>query len=354
MLTGFPAGGIAGGGPPVTATSPALTPGGTTQEAAGTYPLRVAAVTREADSVISVELRHPEGRDLSPWAPGAHIDLHLPSGRIRQYSLCGSPGDRGKYRIAVLREPAGRGGSEEIHALPLAGMRLEVRGPRNRFELRPAPRYLFIAGGIGVTPILPMIAEIGSGQPWTMHYGGRSRASMAFTQEALRIGGDRVSILPQDETGPLPVAGILARAEERTAVYCCGPPGLLRAVEDACQRLDTAVSLYTERFSPGEDRGSGTPATEAGESRPFTVELVRSGRTLQVPSDRTLLDVIREAVPGVPYSCEEGYCGSCETAVLGGQPDHRDEILSAEEHAESRTMMICVGRALSPSLVLDL
>jgi ferredoxin-NADP reductase len=162
----------------VTETSPSLTPGGTTRETAGPFPLRVTAVTHEADSVISIELRHPEGRDLPPWAPGAHIDLRLPSGRIRQYSLCGSPQDRGKYRIAVLREPAGRGGSEEIHTLPLAGMRLMVRGPRNHFQLRPAPRYLFIAGGIGVTPILPMIAEIGSGQPWTMYYGGRSRASM--------------------------------------------------------------------------------------------------------------------------------------------------------------------------------
>jgi ferredoxin len=188
-----------------------------------------------------------------------------------------------------------------------------------------------------------------------MHYGGRNRASMAFTHEALRIGGDRVRILPQDETGLLDVAGIVATADDRTAVYCCGPQGLLRAVEDACQRLGTAVSLYTERFSSGEDRASGSPAvTDAGESRPFAVELKRSGRTLQVPSDRTLLDVIREAVPDVPYSCEEGYCGSCETAVLGGQPDHRDEILSPEERAAGRTMMICVGRALSPSLVLDL
>jgi len=188
-----------------------------------------------------------------------------------------------------------------------------------------------------------------------MYYGGRSRTSMAFTREALSIGRNRVRILPQDETGLLDVARIVATADDTTAVYCFGPRGLLRAVEDACLRRAAAVPLYTERFFSGEDRTSGNPpVTDAGESRPFAVELKRSGRTLQVPWDRTLLDVIREAVPDVPYSCEEGYCGSCETAVLGGQPDHRDEILTAQERAASRTMMICVGRALSPSLVLDL
>lgn len=317
------------------------------------YPVRVAAVTREADAVLSLTLRHPQDRDLPAWEPGAHIDLHLPSGRIRQYSLCGSPRDLRKYRIAVLRESAGRGGSAEIHDLPLTGKQLTVQGPRNHFQLGDSPRYLFIAGGIGVTPILSMIAEVRYGRPWEMYYGGRTRTSMAFTEEALRVGGGRVHLLPADENGRLDVEGIVRSASAGTAVYCCGPPGLLRAVTNACQWLAPAASLHTERFITGQAPGE-SPALGSAENRPFRVELRRSGRTLPVPADRTLLQVIRDAVPDVPYSCEEGYCGTCETRVLGGQPDHRDEILSAEERAESKTMMICVGRARSETLVLDL
>ena len=324
------------------------------EDTADAYPLRVTAVTREADAVISLTLRHPEGRDLPAWNPGAHIDLHLPSGRIRQYSLCGSPRNRREYQIAVLRERSGRGGSAEIHDLPLTRKQLMVRGPRNHFQLRDSPRYLFIAGGIGVTPVLPMIAEMGPGRPWAMYYGGRTRTSMAFAADALRTGGDHGHVLPKDETGPLDVDGIVATADARTAVYCCGPPSLLRAVEDACRRLARGASLHTERFTPGDPAPGEPPGPRGGEDRSFLVELRRSGLTLQVPADRTLLAVIRDAVPEVPCSCEEGYCGSCETKVLGGQPDHRDEILSPEERAENNTMMICVGRALSETLVLDL
>jgi ferredoxin-NADP reductase len=326
----------------------------TQADAADAYPLWVAAVTREADAVLSLSLRLPEGGDLPAWEPGAHIELHLPSGRIRQYSLCGSPRNREEYRIAVLRERAGRGGSAEIHDFPLAGRQLLVRGPRNHFPLKDSPRHLFIAGGIGVTPILPMITELGPVRPWEMYYGGRSRASMAFAEQALRIGGDRVHVQPKDESGRLDVEGIVRTADARTAIYCCGPQSLLDAVRDAHRRLSPAASLYTERFTSGAPAPAELPVPGATQEQPFRVELRRSGRTLHVPADRTLLEVVREVVPQMPYSCEEGYCGACETKVLGGRPDHRDEILSPEERAESNTMMICVGRALSETLVLDL
>ncbi len=334
--------------------APASRPLPDTGTQAGAYPLRVAAVTREADEVLSLSLRHLEGGDLPAWQPGAHIELQLPSGRIRQYSLCGSPRSRGEYRIAVLREKAGRGGSAEIHDLPLTGRQLVVRGPRNHFPLKDSPRYLFIAGGIGVTPILPMITELGPARPWAMYYGGRSLASMAFAEQALHIGGDRVHIQPEDEGGLLDVAGIVRAADARTAIYCCGPQGLLDAVQEARRRLSPEASLYTERFTPRPPAPAESPAPGAAQDRPFRVELKRSGRTLLVPADRTLLEVIRDVVPDVPYSCEEGYCGTCETKVLGGRPDHRDEILFSEERSENNTMMICVGRALSETLVLDL
>jgi ferredoxin-NADP reductase len=338
---------------PVTFTSPPSAAGSTAGDPApaGPYRLRVAAAAREADAVISLTLRHPGGRDLPAWEPGAHIDLHLPSGRIRQYSLCGSPGRRGEYRIAVLREQAGRGGSAEIHALPLGIGYLEASGPRNHFPLRDSPRYLFIAGGIGITPVLPMIAAVAGSRPWALHYGGRSRASMAFAGEVIRLGGGRARLVPQDEDGPLDVEAIVATAGPGTAVYCCGPQGLLRAVEDACRRLAPGAPLYTERFTPGP---AADPAPAAGEERPFRVELRRTGATLDVPADRSLLDAVRDVLPDVPFSCEEGYCGSCETTVLGGEPDHRDDILSPGERAEGKTMMICVGRALSDTLILDL
>jgi ferredoxin-NADP reductase len=333
-------------------TTEAPSPRVTVRGPAGPYPLRVTTVTREADAVISVTLRDPEGRDLPVWAPGAHVDLYLPSGRIRQYSLCGRPDNRAEYRIAVLREQAGRGGSAEIHDLPLTGKQLQVRGPRNHFPLRDSPRYLFIAGGIGVTPLLPMIAELGNSRPWAMYYAGRTRASMAFAADTVRMGGDRVHLRPKDEAGRLNLDGIAATADAGTAVYCCGPPGLLRAAEDACRRLAPAASFHAERFVPGEPVPEKAPRGE--EDRPFQVELRRSGLTLQVPAGRTLLGVVREAIPDMPYSCEEGYCGTCETTVLGGQPDHRDEILSPEERAEGKTMMICISRARSETLVLDL
>ncbi|WP_228684578.1 PDR/VanB family oxidoreductase [Amycolatopsis thermoflava] len=315
--------------------------------------LVVAAETWEAEGVITLVFRDPEGADLPPWTAGAHLDLHLPSGRVRQYSLCGDPGNRKEYRIAVLREADGRGGSAEIHDLPLVGRRLTIRGPRNQFELVPSSRYLFIAGGIGVTPILSMISVLSDDVDWRLHYGGRSRKSMAFVDEIEAIGGPRVQIVPEDEHGLLDVRSIVASTDPSTVIYCCGPQGLIGAVEEARDRLRPEVPLHIERFAASSTAVELRRRQEA-DDRSFVVELRRSRATLDVPPGRSVLDAIRDVLPGAPSSCEEGYCGSCEVAVLDGVPDHRDEILTEDERRSGRTMFPCVSRAVSDRLVLDL
>lgn len=316
------------------------------------FDVVVVGVAEEAQNVISIQLRDPDGLDLPPWTPGAHLDVFLPSGLIRQYSLCGDPEDRATYRIAVLREDAGRGGSVELHSLPLVGHTLRIRGPRNHFEIEAASSYVFIAGGIGVTPILAMVASLPPDANWRLYYAGRSRSTMAFVDELSVIGGDRVKILPDDEAERLDLDSILTGLDPSAAIYCCGPLGLLKALESRREALAPDAALYAERFVPSDEPkvipNDPSPDTE------FEVELRRSNVVLTVPATRTTLSVVRDVLPNVPYSCEEGYCGSCETRVLEGVPDHRDEILSEEERAASKTMMICVGRSCTPRLVLDL
>lgn len=316
------------------------------------YELQIAAVVLEAQDVISLRLRDAKGVELPPWSPGAHLDLQLPSGRSRQYSLCGDPADRGAYRVAVLRENDGRGGSVEMHDLALVGRTLKVRLPKNHFPLTPSPHYLFIAGGIGITPILAMIASLPPDASWTLHYAGRSRTTMAFVDEAVAIGGDRVHLYPADETGRLDLEAVLGGLGASTAVYCCGPGRLMKSVDSIVRSSAPQVQLFTERFAPA-DPPAGTAEVALEDSR-FEVELSRSNRVLTVPPDRSVLAVVRDVLPDVPFSCEEGYCGSCETRVLLGAPEHRDDVLSDEERAEGETMMICVSRSKSPRLVLDL
>ncbi|MBL1102470.1 PDR/VanB family oxidoreductase [Streptomyces coffeae] len=294
-----------------------------------------------ADGVLALTLRHPLGDQLPAWEPGAHIDVVLGPGLERQYSLCGDPADRTQWRIAVLREPDGRGGSVHVHERLSQGDQVRVRGPRNHFRLEPAPRYRFIAGGIGITPILPMLAAAEAvGAEWTLLYGGRSRQSMAFTKE-LGLYGDRVTIAPQDETGLLDLASVLGDVPKSTLVYCCGPGPLLDAVEE---RAPSGV-LHVERFQAKEQ-----PVGEDGE---FEVELARSGLTLIVAPDVSVLDTVRAAGVEVLYSCAEGTCGTCETDVLDGTPEHRDSVLTQEEQENGETMMICVSRCRGRRLVLD-
>jgi ferredoxin-NADP reductase len=299
-----------------------------------------------ADDVARLVLRHPDGHELPAWAPGAHVDLVLADGLVRQYSLCGDPDDPSTLHVAVLREQAGRGGSQHVHNELGEGDVVHVRGPRNHFPLVQADRYLFIAGGIGITPILPMIAQVeASGADWRLVYGGRTRSSMAFQAELQDRYPGKVVIHPQDEAGLLDLPTLLD-GTGATAVYCCGPEGLLAAVEARCASLPNGT-LHVERFAPKDGAADGPRES-------FEVELAQTGTILTVPADRSVLDVVEDSGVQVLSSCQEGTCGTCETTVLSGIPDHRDSVLTDDEQAANDTMMICVSRSCSPRLVLDL
>ncbi|MGW0828003.1 PDR/VanB family oxidoreductase [Streptomyces sp. NPDC002845] len=328
-------------------TTPAGPPRDTDADAVGTVTVLSRRV--EADGVVSLELGTRSGEPLPPWQPGAHIDVVLPTGVTRQYSLCGPVGNTARWRVAVLREADGRGGSRWIHDHLHEGGELRVRGPRNNFPLRPTARYLFVAGGIGITPLLPMIAEAeAAGADWSLLYGGGTRASMAFLPE-LEGYGDRVTVRPQDRYGHLDLAGFLGEPDPSALVYCCGPAGLIDAVEAYCATWP-AGSLNVERFAAAAGQG---PA-EGADEQPIEVELQASGMTLTVPPELSVLKAVEEAGVPVLSSCEEGICGSCETAVLDGEVDHRDSLLTEDERAANDTMLICVSRARGGRLVLDL
>ncbi len=298
-----------------------------------------------ADGVVALVLADPSGAQLPAWRPGAHIDLYLTPELTRQYSLCGDPADRGRWRIAVLREPDGRGGSAFVHDKLDTGSDVTVSPPRNNFELVDAPEYLFIAGGIGITPILPMVhAAEAAGARWRLLYGGRSAARMAFRDE-LAPYVERVTLRPEDEFGLLDIDAFLGEPREDVLVYCCGPEPLLAAVEQQCAAWPSGA-LRVERFHATE--------RDDGPAGAFEVMLERSGQVVTIPEDQSILDTLEEAGVDVMSSCQEGVCGTCETAVLGGKPDHRDSLLTDDEREAGDTMMICVSRACSARLILDL
>ena len=290
-----------------------------------------------SDGVVSLTLRHPDGEELPPWTPGAHVDLVLDDGLVRQYSLSSDPRDRREWRLGILREQAGRGGSEYACTKLGAGDTVEVSGPRNHFDLVPAEDYLFVAGGIGITPILAMIAHAEAvGANWTLLYGGRTRAAMAFRDE-LAAHGDRVTLAPQDEVGLLPLADLLAAPRPGTLVYACGPEPMLAALEREVGHWP-ADSLHVERFAPKAIETDGPDAA-------FEVEFTHSGVTALVPPGRSILDVAGDAGVPAPFSCTEGTCGTCETTILEGRAEHRDSVLEDHEREENSCMMICVSRA---------
>jgi ferredoxin-NADP reductase len=274
------------------------------------------------------------------------VDLIVDGAKTRQYSLCGTIDEPHIWRLGILRDPNGSGASLYVHDQLKAGDVVRVRGPRNNFPLVEAPRYLFIAGGIGITPILPMVsAAEAAGAAWELVYGGRQRASMAFLDELAKYG-DKVSVRPQDETGLLDLDSLLGEPRPNTKIYCCGPEPLLAAVEARCTTWPKG-SLHVERFV-------AKPLTEPVLSEAFEVYLAQSQLTLTVPPERSILSIVEDAGVGVLSSCAEGTCGTCETPVLDGIPDHRDSVLDAEQREAGDCMMICVSRSCTRRLVLDL
>jgi cytochrome P450/ferredoxin-NADP reductase len=309
--------------------------------------VRVSQRRTAAEGVVELVLADAAGGTLPAWTPGAHVELTLRPGLTRHYSLCGDPSDEKSWTVAVLREPNGRGGSVHVHDHLQGGATLEARGPLNHFALVPSPHYLFVAGGIGITPIRPMIAAAeAAGATWNLVYVGRSRSSMAFLDEF--DGDDRVTVWAKDERGErFDLETVLGTPSPDTLVYCCGPDVLLDAVENGCAAWPDG-SLHLERFAPK------TVDAPDGALDSFDVECARTGVTVTVPEGTSIFDAVEKAGADVMGSCMEGICGTCEADVLDGTPDHRDSVLSRAERERGDTVMMCVSRSLSRKLVLDL
>ena len=305
----------------------------------------ITGLSHPIDDVAVLTLRPAGGGPAAEWKPGAHVDLWTGSERVRQYSLCGDPANRSELRIAVLREVAGRGGSGYVHEVLRPGMAVWITGPRNHFELIHADRYLLIAGGIGITPLLPIAAELDRrAVSWTLVYAGRSRARMAFLDELGRFGG-KVVLHPTDALGRPDLAALLAaHAGPGTVVYCCGPVGLTETAAGLCEAL--GVPLRVERFA-------GQRSGPRPDDQPFEMLLARGGRSVPVAADETALDALHDAGYSVPSACREGTCGTCELRVLSGTVDHRDVLLTAGQRAAGNRMLPCVSRAVD-RLVVDL
>ncbi|BBX83658.1 PDR/VanB family oxidoreductase [Mycolicibacterium aubagnense] len=306
--------------------------------------LEVVAVDRLAADVVGLTLSRPDRSPLPRWTPGAHIDVFTPSGRQRHYSLTGDRFDPLHYRIAVRQIPDGAG-STELHRVRV-GDTLRIRGPRNAFSLAPADDYVFIAGGIGITPILPMVREVASGtSPWRLVYTGRSRESMPFIDELTELGHGQVLIRPDDQYGTPNLAELCVADSPRAAFYVCGPPAMIeraRNVATVAAGAGTTAEFHSERFS----------AAPIVDGRAFTVTLTESRLTVDVGADESALAAIRRVKPDVQYSCQQGFCGACRVQLVDGVVEHRDRVLTPDQHSDS--MMICVSRAQGDSISVAL
>lgn len=317
---------------------------------AETLKVKVSRRTEEATGIVGLELLPLDGRDLPVFTPGSHIDLFLPNGLTRQYSLLNDCRERDRYHIAVSKAVNGRGGSQCVHSTLSVDATLKISEPRNNFALQSEHRsFFFVAGGIGITPILSMIRFCEREQfEWRLLYLTRGREFAAFRHELEQYGSERVNFHFDDEAGchfsfdsldPVIEAGV--------PIYCCGPEPVMNAVADFSSRHPDNPAHF-EWFSPPKEAAGSAP------TQGFTVKLHRSGKVLHVPEDKTILEVLENNGYELSCSCREGMCRTCETGVIDGIPDHRDYVLSRDERAAGRSMMICVSRANSPTLVLDI
>ena len=307
-----------------------------------TRTMVVGSITNVADDVIAIRLLPLGGGQLPVWHPGAHITLHLPNGLERQYSLCGDPAERTHFDIAVLKTTTSEGGSEWIHSSLTPGMTIEVSGPHNHFELEPANEYLFIAGGIGITPIKGMIESLPQRRKWRLVYAGRSRSSMAFLDELLERYPDQIEVFASDENeGSLDVYALMAKS--KAEVYCCGPESLMSSVASFVpadrMHLERFVALTRESFIPAE---------------PIEVTCKKSKKSFVVDVDESILDALEENGLPIIGSCKKGVCGTCEVRVVEGKHIHLDSVLDDEEKDRLKVMYPCVSRAEAGKLVLDI
>lgn len=312
----------------------------------------VSRKTTEAEDVCSFELTAANGAQLPAFTAGSHIDVQVAPGLTRQYSLCNPPHERERYLIAVLNEPASRGGSRGMHADIPQGAQLKIGEPRNLFELDlTAEHYVLFAGGIGITPILAMAHDLlAAGKPFDLHYCGRSKERLAFL-DLLNTASFAKHVHVHVDNGPaeqrLDAAQILQSPTAGEQLYVCGPSGFMAHIEStakACGWHDQQI--HREDFA--------APVQVLEGDQPFEVELTRSGQILVIPAEKTVLDVLLENDIEIESSCEQGICGSCITRVLAGEPDHRDQYMNAKEHALNDCFTPCCSRSLSPRLVLDL
>jgi ferredoxin-NADP reductase len=323
-----------------------IRPAALTGVATGNIEVRLVGIRYAARDIHFFELARPDGGVLPAGEPGAHVDLHLSDGSIRQYSLTRSDPAPASYTLGVKRDAAGRGGSRLIFDTLKVGQLMTISAPRNNFALvENAAHVVLLAGGIGITPIRAMVQRLSAlGRSFELHYSSRSRADMAFADELAPMPSVRLHC--DDEHGGkfLDLAAVIAAAPQDSHYYCCGPTLMLAAFEAATKALLPA-QVHVEYFTAKEEKSL------AGG---YIVRLARSNREFVTPPGKSILQVLQDAGIDITYSCEQGICGSCETRVLAGEPDHRDAILSDAERAANQTMMICCSGAKSDKLVLDL
>lgn len=323
----------------------------TTQHQVAALQARVQAIVPEADGIASFELRAANGTALPPFTAGSHIDVHIAPGCVRQYSLCNDPAERDRYVVAVQREEGGRGGSRAMHDELRAGSTVTISAPRNFFALaREARRHLLLAGGIGVTPMMAMAAELqAGGKDFHLHYCTRAPEKTAFRERVEALAAVGQATIHHDGGDPargLDVSALLREPAPGTHLYCCGPTGFMEAVRAASAHWPSGTVHFEYFAAPAAGVEAAAP------NAPFRVRLARSGVELEVPADKSIADVLVENDVFLETSCREGYCGTCLTRYLSGEPEHRDTVLDDDDRKEF--ILVCCSRARTPMIELDL